>query len=77
MAISTVFGAYILASTVSALIPSPGGFGSLDVALTGSPRRRRVSCGDAVAGVVAYRVVTVLVAIDPSISVLSWLSAGG
>lgn len=73
LAIGTVFGAYILASTVSALIPSPGGFGSLDVALTAALVAAGCSATTAVSGVVAYRVVTVWLPLIPSLGVLSWL----
>jgi uncharacterized protein (TIRG00374 family) len=73
MAIGTVLGAYLVASTVSALIPSPGGFGSLDVALTAALVAAGCPASTAVAGVVAYRVVTVWLPLIPSVGVLSWL----
>ena len=70
----TVFAAYIVASTVSAFIPSPGGFGSLDVALTATLVAAGCPATTAVAGVVAYRVVTVWLPLLPSLGVLSWLA---
>jgi uncharacterized membrane protein YbhN (UPF0104 family) len=73
LVVGTVLGAYLLASAVSALIPSPGGFGSLDVALTAALVASGCPAPTAVAGVLAYRVVTVWLPLIPSLGVLSWL----
>ena len=65
--------AYLLASAASALLPSPGGFGSLDVALVAT----LVAVGEpapvGLAAVLAYRLITVWIPLLPGACVLAVL----
>jgi uncharacterized membrane protein YbhN (UPF0104 family) len=71
--VGTVFGAYFLATAVSAAIPSPGGFGSLDAALILALTAGGLSPAVAVAAVIGYRLITVWVPLLPSACVMGVL----
>lgn len=71
--VGTVFGAYFLASTVSAAVPSPGGFGALDAALILALTAGGLSATTAVAAVIGYRLLTVWIPLLPSACVLGLL----
>jgi uncharacterized membrane protein YbhN (UPF0104 family) len=64
--VGAVFGVYFVASTVSAAVPSPGGFGTLDAALILALTADGLSAPLAIAAVVAYRLVTVWIPLLPS-----------
>lgn len=68
-----MFGVYFLASGVSALIPSPGGFGSLDATLTVGLHAAGVPVTQAIAAVLAYRLITVWIPLLPSACTLGFL----
>jgi uncharacterized membrane protein YbhN (UPF0104 family) len=65
--------AYLAASAVAALVPSPGGFGALDVALAGGLIAVGVTSPTALATVLAYRLLTVWVPLLPGACVLAIL----
>ena len=65
--------AYLAASSVSALVPSPGGFGALDVALVGGLVAVGAPSATALATVLAYRLLTVWVPLVPGACVLAVL----
>jgi uncharacterized membrane protein YbhN (UPF0104 family) len=65
--------AYLVASSVSALVPSPGGFGALDVALVAGLVAVGVPSAIALATVLAYRLLTVWVPLVPGACVLAVL----
>jgi uncharacterized membrane protein YbhN (UPF0104 family) len=71
--IGAVFGVYFLASTVSAAVPSPGGLGTLDAALTVALTADGLTVTVAIAAVVAYRLVTVWIPLLPSAAMLGVL----
>ena len=66
LGIGTAFGVYFIASSISAAVPSPGGFGSLDAALTLGLHAAGVTTSLAVAMVLAYRLITVWLPLLPS-----------
>ncbi|HEV7657871.1 MAG TPA: lysylphosphatidylglycerol synthase transmembrane domain-containing protein [Mycobacteriales bacterium] len=65
--------AYLLASSASALLPSPGGFGSLDVALVAALVAVGQPATVALAAVLAYRLITVWIPLLPGACVLAVL----
>jgi uncharacterized membrane protein YbhN (UPF0104 family) len=65
--------AYLVASSVSALVPSPGGFGALDVALVAGLVAVGTPSATALATVLAYRLLTVWVPLVPGACVLAVL----
>ena len=70
---SKVALAYLVASSVSALVPSPGGFGALDVALVAGLVAVGTPSATALATVLAYRLLTVWVPLVPGACVLAVL----
>jgi uncharacterized membrane protein YbhN (UPF0104 family) len=65
--------AYLVASSVSALLPSPGGFGALDIALVGALVAVGAPAAAALATVLAYRLLTVWLPFLPGACVLAVL----
>lgn len=65
--------AYLVASSVSAAVPSPGGFGSLDLALVACLTAVGEPAPAALATVLAYRLITVWVPLLPGACVLGIL----
>ena len=65
--------AYLVASSVSALVPSPGGFGALDVALVAGLVAVGTPSATALATVLAYRLLTVWLPLVPGACVLAVL----
>ena len=65
--------AYLAASSVSALVPSPGGFGALDVALVAGLVAVGTPSATALATVLAYRLLTVWLPLVPGACVLAVL----
>lgn len=77
MGAGAVFAVYFAASAASALVPSPGGFGSLDAALTAALVAAGQSASAAVAAVLGYRLITVWLPMAPSACVLAALVRRG
>jgi uncharacterized membrane protein YbhN (UPF0104 family) len=71
--VTTVVAIYLVASTLSGLIPSPGGLGALDVTLTGGLIAGGASAGLALGAVMAYRLITVWLPLIPGALVLGFL----
>jgi uncharacterized membrane protein YbhN (UPF0104 family) len=65
--------AYLVASAVAALLPSPGGFGALDVTLVGGLVAVGAPATTALATVLAYRLMTVWVPLLPGACMLAVL----
>ena len=65
--------AYLVASSVAALVPSPGGFGALDVALVAGLIAVGTPSATALATVLAYRLLTVWLPLVPGACVLAVL----
>ncbi len=65
--------AYLVASAAAALLPSPGGFGALDVTLVGGLVAVGAPATVALATVLAYRLLTVWVPLVPGACVLALL----
>jgi uncharacterized membrane protein YbhN (UPF0104 family) len=65
--------AYLVASSLAALLPSPGGFGALDVALVAALVAVGVPAAVALAAVLAYRLLTVWLPLLPGACVLAIL----
>lgn len=65
--------AYLVASAVAALLPSPGGFGALDVTLVGGLVAVGAPATVALATVLAYRLLTVWVPLLPGACMLAVL----
>jgi uncharacterized membrane protein YbhN (UPF0104 family) len=65
--------AYLVASSVSAVLPSPGGFGALDVALVAGLVAVGTPSATALATVLAYRLLTVWLPLVPGACVLAVL----
>jgi uncharacterized membrane protein YbhN (UPF0104 family) len=70
---ATVVVVYLVASTLSGLIPSPGGLGALDVTLTAGLVAGGASAPLAFGAVMAYRLITVWVPLIPGALVLGVL----
>ena len=66
ISVGAVFGVYYIASAVSAAVPSPGGFGSLDAALVASLTAGGLPAATSVAAVIGYRLITVWLPLIPS-----------
>jgi uncharacterized membrane protein YbhN (UPF0104 family) len=64
---------YLVASSVAALVPSPGGFGALDVALVAGLVAVGAPTTTAVAAVLGYRLITVWVPLVPGALVFAVL----
>jgi uncharacterized membrane protein YbhN (UPF0104 family) len=64
---------YLVASAVAALVPSPGGFGALDVALVAGLVAAGAPSATAVAVVLGYRLVTVWAPLVPGALVFAFL----
>ncbi|WP_007515644.1 MULTISPECIES: lysylphosphatidylglycerol synthase transmembrane domain-containing protein [Pseudofrankia] len=60
---------YLVASALSAVIPSPGGFGGLDAALTALLTGAGVPTATAIAAVLGYRLLTAWLPLAPSAAV--------
>ena len=73
MPVVEVSVAYLLASSLSAVLPSPGGFGALDVALVATLVAVGAPTALALAAVLAYRLLTVWVPLVPGACVLAVL----
>jgi uncharacterized membrane protein YbhN (UPF0104 family) len=71
--VATVAVTYLLASSVAASIPSPGGFGSLDVALAAGLAAVGESTAVALGAVLVYRLLTVWLPLLPGACVLAVL----
>lgn len=71
--VRTVLLTYLLVSALSALLPSPGGVGALDVALTIALIAVGVPSAAAVGAVIGYRLITVWLPMVPSACVLAVL----
>lgn len=65
--------AYLIASSLSALLPSPGGFGALDVALVAALVAVGTPTAVAFATVLAYRLLTVWIPLLPGAVVFATL----
>jgi uncharacterized membrane protein YbhN (UPF0104 family) len=65
--------AYLIASSVSAVLPSPGGFGALDIALVAALVAVGAPAAAALATVLAYRLLTVWLPLLPGACVLAVL----
>jgi uncharacterized membrane protein YbhN (UPF0104 family) len=65
--------AYLVASSLAALLPSPGGFGALDVALVAALVAVGAPAAVALASVLAYRLLTVWLPLLPGACVLAVL----
>jgi uncharacterized membrane protein YbhN (UPF0104 family) len=68
-----VFVIYFAASAVAAVVPSPGGFGSLDAALTLALAGAGVATPAALAAVLGYRLITTWLPLAPSACLLAAL----
>ncbi|RKS68570.1 uncharacterized membrane protein YbhN (UPF0104 family) [Motilibacter peucedani] len=73
----TVLLTYLLVSALSAIVPSPGGAGSLDVALVAGLAAAGLSVDSAVAALAAYRFLTVWLPLVPGACVLGVLVRRG
>jgi uncharacterized membrane protein YbhN (UPF0104 family) len=71
LGLGAAFTLYFAASAASALVPSPGGFGSLDATLTAAIIAAGQSPAVALAAVLGYRLVTVWLPMAPSACVLA------
>lgn len=66
--------AYLGASAIAALVPSPGGFGSLDVALVAALAALGTPASHAIAAVLAYRLLTVWLPLLPGAATVAVLA---
>ncbi|TDD81936.1 flippase-like domain-containing protein [Actinomadura darangshiensis] len=71
--VGTVLLIYVVVSAVSALVPSPGAIGSLDVALVAGLAVSGVPSTAALASVLGYRLITVWLPLLPTGTVLALL----
>ncbi|GAA1529064.1 lysylphosphatidylglycerol synthase domain-containing protein [Dactylosporangium maewongense] len=71
--VGTAVVLYLVVSTLSAFVPSPGGIGALDVAMLAGLTAIGVSSAVALGAVVGYRLITVWVPLLPSAFVLAVL----
>lgn len=65
--------AYLGASALSAVVPTPGGFGGLDLALTAALTGAGIAPTTAVAAVIGYRLLTVWIPMIPAAATLAVL----
>jgi uncharacterized membrane protein YbhN (UPF0104 family) len=68
--IGTLAVAYLGASAVASIIPSPGGFGGLDVALLAALTATGITTSAAAAAVIGYRLLTVWLPLLPGAATL-------
>jgi uncharacterized protein (TIRG00374 family) len=73
IAMGTAMAIYVVVSSLSAVIPSPGGIGALDVALVAAFAAVGVSSPAALAAVLGYRLLTVWVPLLPGACVFAVL----
>jgi uncharacterized protein (TIRG00374 family) len=73
IAIGTTMAIYVVVSSLSAIIPSPGGIGALDVALVAAFAAVGVSSPAALGAVLGYRLLTVWVPLLPGACVFAVL----
>lgn len=73
VSVGTVIVLYLVVSTLSAVLPSPGGFGSLDVTLIAALTAAGVGGPAALGAVLGYRLVTVWLPLVPGAFVLAFL----
>jgi uncharacterized protein (TIRG00374 family) len=73
IAMGTAIAIYVVVSSLSAVIPSPGGIGALDVALVAAFAAVGVSSPAALAAVLGYRLLTVWVPLLPGACVFAVL----
>ena len=66
---------YLLASALSALVPSPGGVGALDLLLSGALVAAGLPGAAAIAALVGYRVLTVWLTVIPGAGTLLFLAS--
>ncbi|OHV31756.1 hypothetical protein BCD49_05535 [Pseudofrankia sp. EUN1h] len=66
LGVGQVAVAYLAASAAAALVPSPGGFGSLDASLVALLTAVGAPTATALAAVLGYRLVTVWLPLAPS-----------
>ncbi|WP_327010261.1 flippase-like domain-containing protein [Dactylosporangium sp. NBC_01737] len=71
--VGTAFVVYLVVSSLSAFVPSPGGIGALDVAMLAGLAAIGVTSAVALGAVVGYRLITVWVPLLPSAFVLAVL----
>jgi uncharacterized membrane protein YbhN (UPF0104 family) len=71
--VTTVAVIYLLASSVSAVVPSPGGFGALDVTLAAALVAGGVDGPTALGAVLGYRLITVWLPLIPGAFMLAFL----
>ncbi|CAO5159534.1 membrane hypothetical protein [Frankia sp. AiPs1] len=71
LGVGAVFTLYYVASTASALVPSPGGFGSLDAALVAALIAAGQTSSVAIGAVLGYRLITVWLPMAPSACILA------
>jgi uncharacterized membrane protein YbhN (UPF0104 family) len=64
---------YLAASSAAALLPTPGGFGSLDAALALALAASGAPADAAASAVLGYRLLTVWLPLVPGLLVLGWL----
>ncbi len=72
-----IAAAYLSAGAIAALLPSPGGFGGLDLALVGALTAAHQSPATAVGAVVGYRLITVWLPLLPGLATLLVLMRRG
>jgi uncharacterized membrane protein YbhN (UPF0104 family) len=73
LSLDVVLPVYLATSAISALVPSPGGVGSLDVALAAGLATAGLPVASAVAALVAYRCLTVWIPFLPGACTLGVL----
>jgi uncharacterized membrane protein YbhN (UPF0104 family) len=73
LGVGALLGIYFVSSALAGLVPSPGGFGSLDAALTLALTSAGVPTATAVATTLGYRVLTVWIPLAPSTAVFLFL----
>ena len=72
-----VAAAYLLATTAAAVVPTPGGIGSLDASLALFLYGSGVTSSTAIAAVLVYRLLTSLAGAGPSAATLNVLVRRG
>ena len=60
-----VAGAYLAGAAIASVSPTPGGLGAMEAALVAGLTRLGVTAGPAIAGVLAFRLVTYWLPIVP------------
>ena len=72
-----VAAAYLAAAAIGAASLTPGGLGAVEAALVGALIRLSVPAGPAIAGVLAFRLVTYWLPLLPAAAAVRWLRRGG